>query len=171
MTEFNAIYNANVYVNGNSQLGRASQFKLPDISVGQTETKGLGLVGSVKLPSGIEALEGEITWNSFYPDVFTKVYNPFKACQLMVRANVQAFNASGLAAEAPMVVTVMATFSKNPLGIYKPKEKAEFASTFQATEIHQTVAGREVLYYNAFTNQYRVNGVDMLAQMRANIGM
>ena len=89
---------------------------------------------------------------------------------MMVRANVQVFNAAGLAQEVPMVTIVTATFSKNPLGSYKPKEKAEFASTYQATEIRQTIAGRETLYFNAFTNQYRVNGADQLAQMRRNIG-
>ncbi len=169
--ELNTIHNANVYVNGNSQLGRASEFKLPELSISQDETKGLGLVGTIKLPSGVEALEGEINWNSFYPDVFVKIYNPFKACQLMVRANVQVFNAAGLSTEVPMVVMVTATFSKNPLGTFKPKEKAEFSSTYQATEIRQTLSGRETLYFNAFTNQYRVNGRDMLAQMRSNIGI
>ena len=170
MSAINTIFNANVYVNGNSQLGRASELKLPEIEISQDEYKGLGLVGTIKLPSGVEALEGEITWNSFYPDAFVQVYSPFKSVQLMVRANVQVFNASGLAEEVPMVTMVTATFSKNPLGTYKPKEKAEFASTYQATEIRQTIGGRETLYFNAFTNEYRVNGVDQLAKFRRNIG-
>ena len=49
MSELNAIYNANVYVNGNSQLGRASEFKLPEIEIGMDEHKGLGMVGTIKL--------------------------------------------------------------------------------------------------------------------------
>ena len=170
MSAINTIFNANVYVNGNSQLGRASELKLPEIEISQDEYKGLGLVGTIKLPSGVEALEGEITWNSFYPDAFVQVYSPFSSVQLMVRANVQVFNAAGLAEEVPMVTMVTATFSKNPLGTYKPKEKAEFASTYQATEIRQTIGGRETLYFNAFTNEYRVNGVDQLAKFRRNIG-
>lgn len=59
---------------------------------------------------------------------------------------------------------------KNALGGYKPKEKAEFSSTYQATEVRQVVGGREVLYYNAFKNIYRVDGQDVLNQMRKNIG-
>lgn len=170
MSAINAIYNANVYVDGNSQLGRASEFKLPEIEIGMDEHKGLGMVGTIKLPNGVEALEGEITWNSFYPDVFAKIYSPFKAVQLMVRGNLQEFNAAGLNTEVPIVTMVTATFSKNGMGGYKPKEKSEQASTYQATEIRQLVGGREVLYFNAFTNEYRVNGVDQLSQMRRNIG-
>ena len=128
MSQLNAIYNANVYIDGNNLLGRASEFKLPEFEISQDEYKGLGLVGTIKLPSGVEALEGEVTWNSFYPEVAKKVSHPFKAVQLMVRGNVQTFDARGLAAEVPVVTTVTAMFSKNALGSYQPKEKAEIRS-------------------------------------------
>ncbi|WP_308029048.1 phage major tail tube protein [Neisseria lactamica] len=166
MSAINAIYNANVYIDGNSLLGNASEFKLPEFEFGQDDFTGLGMVGTIKLPNGVEALEGEVTWNSFYPEVAKKASNPFKAVQLMVRGNLQTFNASGF----PIVTTVTAMFSKNALGGYKPKEKAEFSSTYQATEVRQVVGGREVLYYNAFKNIYRVDGQDVLKQMRKNIG-
>ena len=42
-------------------------------------------------------------------------------------------------------------FSENP------KEKAEFGSTYQATEVRQVVGGREVLYYNALRKN-RISG-------------
>ena len=170
MSAINAIYNANVYIDGNSLLGNASEFKLPEFEFGQDDHTGLGMVSTIKLPNGVEALEGEVTWNSFYPEVAKKASNPFKAVQLMVRGNLQTFNASGLAEEVPIVTTVTAVFSKNALGGYKPKEKAEFSSTYQATEVRQVVGGREVLYYNAFKNIYRVDGQDVLNQMRKNIG-
>ena len=50
------------------------------------------------------------------------------------------------------------------------KEKSEHSTTYQATEIRQVVDGREVLYYNALKNIYRVGGEDVLTQMRKNIG-
>ncbi len=170
MSQINAIYNANVYLDGNNLLGKAGEFKLPEFEIGQDEYKALGMVGTIKLPNGVEALEGEITWNSLYPEVAAKANHPFKAAQLMVRSNLQTFDARGLFKEVAVVTTVTATFSKNGLGGLKPKEKSEQASTYQATEIRQMVDGRETLYYNAFKNIYRVDGVDVLAQMRKNIG-
>lgn len=170
MSQINAIYNANVYLDGNNLLGKAGEFKLPEFEIGQDEYKALGMVGTIKLPNGVEALEGEITWNRLYPEVAAKANNPFKAAQLMVRSNLQTFDARGLVKEVAVVTTVTATFSKNGLGGLKPKEKSEQASTYQATEIRQMVDGRETLYYNAFKNIYRVDGVDVLAQMRKNIG-
>ena len=170
MSQINAIYNANVYLDGNNLLGKAGEFKLPEFEIGQDEYKALGMVGTIKLPNGVEALEGEITWNSLYPEVAAKANHPFKAAQLMVRSNLHTFDARGLVKEVAVVTTVTATFSKNGLGGLKPKEKSEQASTYQATEIRQMVDGRETLYYNAFKNIYRVDGVDVLAQMRKNIG-
>ena len=55
-------------------------------------------------------------------------------------------------------------------GGFKPKEKAEFSSTYQTTEIRQVLDGREVLYYNALRNEYRVDGVDVEETYRRNIG-
>ena len=168
--QVNVIYNANVYINGNNRLGQAQEIKLPEVEISQDEYKGLGLVGTIKLPSGVEALEGEITWNSFYEDAFKMAYHPFKAVQIMVRADIQKHDAQGLAAEVPLVTILTGNFSKNPLGSYKPKERAEFASTFQAHEVRQLIDGKEVLYFNAFKNEYRVNGVDALANFRRVVG-
>ncbi|WP_165009730.1 phage major tail tube protein [Neisseria yangbaofengii] len=165
-----AIYNANVYVDGNSLLGKASEFKLPDFEITQDEHKGLGLYATIKLPSGAEALEGEITWNSLYPEVAEKLYNPYRGAQLMVRANQQLHDAAGLAKEVPVVTVLTVLPSKNGLGTFKPKEKSEHNTTYQATEIRQIIDGREVLYFNAFKNIYRVGGKDVLSQMRKNIG-
>ena len=170
MSAINAIYNANVYLDGVNLLGRAAEFKMPEIEISQDEHKGLGMVGTIKLPSGVEALEGEITWNSVYPEVAAKAFNPFKAAQLMVRGNLQTFNAQGLAQEVPVVITVAALFSKNALGTFKPKEKSKHSTTFQAHEVRAVADGREMLYYNAFTNTYRVNGTDVMAQYRRNVG-
>lgn len=67
--QINRITNANIYLDGNNLLGRASEIKLPDISMIMQEHKALGMVGKIELPAGFDKLEGEIKWNSFYHDV------------------------------------------------------------------------------------------------------
>ena len=170
MPKLNAIYNANVYIDGNNLLGKAAEITAPEIEFTMDEVTGLGLFGTIKLPSGMEALEAEMTWNSFYPEVAARSRNPFKSAQLMIRSNLQTFNAAGLEKEVPMVTTMTGTFGKDSLGGFKPKEKAEFSSTFQVNEVRQVADGRELFYYNAFTNTLRVDGQDVLSQMRKNIG-
>ncbi|MGX2974743.1 phage major tail tube protein [Ursidibacter arcticus] len=165
----NEVSNANIYINGNSFLGRAKSIKLPEFEVEFTEHDNLGLIGKLKLPNKVNALEGEIVWDGFYPEVSALAYNPFKAVQLMVRANVKAFNSLGAAAEVPLVMTMTVAFSKTAVGEYK-KEATEYAMTYQVNNIKQVIDGKEVLYFDAFSNNYRVAGEDILSKYRANIG-
>lgn len=166
----NKIDNANVYINGNSFLGKAKSIKLPEFEVEMTEHKNLGLVGTIKLPSGVNALEGEIVWDGFYPEVAAIANNPYRTAQLQVRADVSIYNAAGRATEVPLVMMLNCNFNKTPLGEYKPKEAAEYAMTYQATMIKQSIDGKEVLYFDAFTNKWRVGGQDVLEVYRKNIG-
>ena len=98
-TVIHQIVNANTYMDGNSLLGKAKEFKLPDLEFEFIEHKGLGLHGTVKLPAGLNAMEGEVIWDSFYPEVRVKAYNPYKNVQLMTRSKVLVFDSRGLATE------------------------------------------------------------------------
>lgn len=166
----NQIVNANVYMNGNSLLGKAKEFKIPDIEFEQIEHKGLGMVATIKLPSGLNAIEGEVTWDSFYPEVRAQNTNPFKNQQLMVRSNLQVFNAMGLAEEVPLVTVMNVQFNKIAGGSLKPKEAVELQDSFQLYSIKQTLNGKELLHVDTFANIYRVNGEDVLQKYRTNIG-
>lgn len=165
----NQVANANVYINGNSFLGRAKSIKTPEFEVEFAEHDNLGLIGKLKLPNKVNALEGEIVWDGFYPEVAALAYNPFKAQQLMVRANVQVFNSMGMATEVPLVMTMTVAFSKVNVGEYK-KEPTEYAMTYQVNNIKQVIDGKEVLYYDAYSNKYNVAGQDILQKFRTNIG-
>ena len=168
--EVNRITNANLYLAGNSMLGKAEEVKLPDISAIMQEHKALGMVGKVELPAGFEKLEGEIKWNSLYPDAAKATANPWKAVELQCRSNVEVFTSQGRTREVPMVTYLTVNFKKNPMGTFKQHENAEFASAFSATYIKQVVDGVEILELDYMANIFRVNGDDMLANYRTNIG-
>ena len=169
-TVIHQIVNANTYMDGNSLLGKAKEFKLPDLEFEFIEHKGLGLHGTVKLPAGLNAMEGEVIWDSFYPEVRAKAYNPYKNVQLMTRSNVQVFDSRGLAAEEALVTIMNVAFNKTTGGSLKNKEATEHSDTFQISSIKQTLAGKEVLFVDVLANIYRVNGQDVLQKYRTNIG-
>lgn len=168
--QINQIVNANVYMDGNSLLGKAKEFKLPDIEFEMIEHKGLGLHGTIKLPAGMAALEGEVVWDSFYPEVRARAYNPYKNIQLQVRSNIQVFDARGLVAEEQLVTFMNVSFSKTTGGSLKNKEATEHSDTFQIHSIKQLVGGKEILFVDAFANIFRVSGQDVLDKFRSNIG-
>lgn len=168
--EIKNIVNANIYLNGTSLLGQAEEIKLPTIKASMKEHKALGMVGKLKLPSGIEALEGEIKWNSFYLDTFRTCANPFKTVQLMCRSNVETWNAQGLTEEKELVTILTVQFEEVSLGTYKPQESAEYPSKFQATYVKQTLGGEPVVELDVMTNTFKVGDEDVLANYRTNTG-
>lgn len=168
--EINRITNANIYVNGNSLLGRAEEIKLPDVAAIMAEHKALGMVGKIELPSGFDKLEGEIKWNSLYKEVAKTVGNPFRAVQLQCRSSVETYGSQGRIQEVSLVTFLTVMFKKAPLGTYKQHDNAEFPSSFTATYVKQVVDGDEILELDYMANIFRIGGQDMLAQYRANIG-
>lgn len=168
--EINRITNANIYLDGNSLLGRAEEIKLPDISAIMAEHKALGMIGKIELPSGFDKLEGEIKWNSLYSEVAKKVGNPFKAVQLQCRSNIETYASQGRVKEVALVTFLTVMFKKNPLGTFKQHDNAEFGAAFSATYIKQVIDGEEVLELDYMSNIFRIDGEDMLADYRANIG-
>ena len=164
------ITNANVYMNGNNLLGRPKEFNLPEITAKTMDYTGLGMYGTIEVPTGAEKLEGSAVWNSFYVDVFNRFYNPFKTNQLMVRANLQTVTDAGIVKNEPLVTLVTAGFKKVPLGGYKPQEATEFTTDFSVNSIVQKFNGKEVFAFDPVNNIYRVSSEDILKDFRASLG-
>lgn len=168
--QINTLNNANLYIDGNSLLGTSEEFKLPVVKFKMAEHKAVGMVGTIKVPSGIDALEGEVKWNSFYPSVWGKILNPYTAVQLQIRGSLETYASQGRTAQVPYVVFLTASFYEVPAGEFKQNDKAEFSSKFYASYIKQQVNGQDVLEVDAMANIYKVNGVDQLDLYRQNIG-
>ena len=168
--QVNRIVNANLYIEGVNLLGRAEEIKLPDISAIMNEHKALGMVGKIELPSGFDKLEGEVKWNSLYEEAAKYMANPFKALQLQCRSSIETYASGGRVEEVPLVTFLTLMFKKNPLGTYKQHDNAEFSSAFSATYIKQVIKGKEVLELDYMANIFKVNGEDLLATYRDNIG-
>ncbi|KIA81352.1 MULTISPECIES: phage major tail tube protein [Chromobacterium] len=168
--EINRITNANIYINGNSLLGRAEEIKLPDVAAIMQEHKALGMVGKIELPAGFDKLEGEIKWNSLYKDVAKTVANPFQAVQLQARSNIETYGSQGRLQQVSLVTYLTVMFKKNPMGTFKQHENADFSSAFTATYIKQVIGGEDILELDYMANIFRVAGNDMLELYRQNIG-
>jgi len=168
--QINRITNANIYMNGNSLLGRAEEIDLPDLSVLETEQKALGMVGTISLPAGFDKLAGKVKWNSFYSDIWLAFGNPFLPVSLQCRSSVDTYTSQGRSAEVPLVTFLTVTMSKLPFGAFKPKDNADFQSEFTCTYVKQQFNGQDVFELDVLANIFKVGGVDQLATYTKNLG-
>lgn len=168
--QVNRLTNANVYVDGASQLGKAEEVNLPDITFMMSEHKSLGQIGKVELFSGIDKLEVTIKWNAFYADILKKFANPRKMMKLQVRASLETYDSSGLVGEVSCVAYLTVQPKNFPAGNYKQHDNVEATSKLTCTAYKLEIDGVEVIDYDALANVYSVDGVDVFATYRTNIG-
>jgi P2 family phage contractile tail tube protein len=168
--EIKQITNANVYIDGNSFLGKTEEIKLPDVTTTMVEHKALGLMGKFEIPSGLDKLEATIKWNSLYADVLKKAANPSKAVQLQCRASQETYTGGGRTEEVPVVAFIAGTFKKFPMGGFKQHENVEAETAISVTYLRLNVAGVDILEIDVLANIYKVDGEDLMADYRSNIG-
>lgn len=166
----NRLTNANVYVNGNNLLGRVQEIELPVVKQKMAEHKALGMVGSVEFFAGLEKLEAKLTWNSFYADAMKTAADPSKTVQLQVRSSLETYDSTGRSGEVPVVVFMTAQHKDFPLGNYKQHDNVELVSMLSVTAFRLEVDGANILEIDVLSNIYKVDGTDILAKYRANIG-
>ncbi|MNK92936.1 Phage tail tube protein FII [compost metagenome] len=164
------ISNANVYLDGASFFGKLEEVDLGSIKTVTSDFQGLGMVGLIELPDGIDKLEGKFVWNSLYYEAASKLVTPFKSVQLQCRNNVQVFNSAGLVEELPLVTTMTITGKEYQLGGHKPRDPTKYETPFSATYVRQVLNGQEIVLLDWLANIFKVGGKDQLAKYRQNIG-
>jgi len=166
----NRVTNANVYINGVSQLGKAEEIDLPKVTMKMVEHKALGMIGSFELPAGLEKMEVRIKWNAVYGDVISNMANPYKAIDFSCRSSVENWSASGRDAESPMKCIFRGTFKEVPTGNFKQHDNVEMESRVAVTYLRLDYNGLPKIEIDVLANIWKVDGVDILANYKANIG-
>lgn len=168
--QVNRLTNANVYMDGKSFLGKVEEISLPDIKHKMSEHKALGMVGMMEFFAGIEKMEAKIKWNSFYVDAMKKMANPTKAIQLQVRGSLENYNSTGRGAQQPVVIFLTCTSKNFPTGNFKQHDNVECESMLNVTYCRLEVNNESIMEVDILSNIYKVDGVDILAEYRANLG-
>ncbi len=164
------ITNANIYVNGQSLLGRADEVELAFPKAKMVDHKGLGMFGTAEFPAGIDKLEAKVKWSSVYPEVLSTV-SIFSSLQFQLRASKETYTSQGRTAETPFIGLMTAQFKDGGPLNFKQHEQVDFPMTLVVYHCEYYLAGVQYLLYDVLANMYVINGVDQLATFRANIGM
>lgn len=164
------LVNANVYIDGNSQLGKAEEVTLPELKSKMAEHKALGMVGMIELPSGIEKMEAKIKWNSYYGDLIKKLANPFVNLSMQLRGNLEEWGSAGRLTQVPAVVYLTVNSKNLPGGNFKQHDNVELESDFNCIYYKLEINGEVIFEFDPMSNIYKVAGTDILATYRINLG-
>jgi P2 family phage contractile tail tube protein len=168
----NVLNDANIYVDGADWLGKA-EVSLPEIAQKVIEYSAFGVSGNVELPvSGhVDKMEGSIKFKSMTKDAANVLYDPSYAPLLDARAAIQKYDASsGEMKTYPIKVTMRAFFKKGKLTDFKQASDTDSEADYAAHYFKLEIDGEEILEIDQFNYIYRVNGKDILADIKSTIG-
>lgn len=163
--------NANLYMDGGPLFGKAESVNLPDVSYKQAEHKALGLVGTIEYFAGIDKMEGSIKWTSFYADQLKKMGDPFTAKKVIVYGNLEEYQGGSRVGQTPAKVFMTIAPKNFPLGNFQQHDNVELESKFGCTYIRLEVNGETIYELDVEANIWKVDGIDLLATYRQNLGL
>ncbi len=167
----NKLTNANVFINGTSLLGKAKEVDTPNPVGKFIEHGALGNIGTPEFFAGFEKMEARIMWSSFYADVAKLAANPMQSVELQVRGNLEGYSSAGRSEQTPFVCFMTGTFKNIPTGNFKQHEDVTLESNLTVSYVKIEENGVEIFELDVLANIYKVDGVDLLADYRANLGL
>ena len=168
--QINKLQNARVYLNGTDFIGRAEEIDLPKIKTKTSDAKGLGMMGELVLPGGLDKMESRIKFNSVYADAIKVIANPRKAATVICRASLEVWDQTGVSAEQPVKAELRGFFKDSDSGKLKGRESAEAEATLDVFYYKLTINEEELVEIDVMNNIWKVAGEDILANYKTNIG-
>ncbi len=159
----------NVYL-GKNLFGVASKFQGPDIESATVEIK--NGIGTYNLPVGINAMSASLTLISFDKDVFSKVANPFAEINFTVYQSLDSFSNENLTKSESVKVVLRGSSSKFPLlGELEQQTNVEETLEFNISSAKKYIGSKEIYHVDIPNLIWKVNGVDLSAQLKKNLGL
>lgn len=161
------LYNFNLFVDGNSYAGVASQVTLPKLKVKTEDYRAGGMDAPVKMDMGLEAMDAAFSMTGVAKDVL----------KFFGLSDQNSFNGSFRGAfknQKGEVVAAVATFrgllQEVDMGDWKTGEKGETKYSVGCSYYKLEIDGAPVIEIDPVAGIRLVNGKDQLAGVRAALG-
>ena len=161
-----------VYHNGSDLIGVAT-IDLPELSYMTETLSGAGVAGEIENPTiGMtESTTMTLSFNSIQEEAFNALdwtQNNLFECYASHQVT---DNATGLRTTVSYRINVLGRTKTFPLGTWEPGKKQENEVELETTRLEVLYNNEEKLLIDKLAFIHRVNGTDLLATVRAQMGM
>jgi|GEM_PF-144323 len=168
----NVLNDANIYVDGKQWLG-AAEVTLPEITHKVLDFGIFGVAGGMEVPliGHIDKMKLTIRFKSIDKDVWVKLVNASKTPLLDIRAAVQKYNpVEGQMKFFSVKAITKGFFYRAKYPTFKQGSDDTADAEFEVHYLKVEIDGTEVLEIDKFNYIYRVEGKDLLAEVRSALG-
>lgn len=165
------LINFRVYNNGNDLLGVAT-VELPELEAMSDTVSGAGIAGEVESPvmGHFGSMTTTITWRTIEKSL-AELAKP-DAHALEVRGSEQVYDAAnGIYSTVPVRCSMRVSPKTVSLGSFEPGSTTDSEQEFEVTYLKLEVNKKEVVEIDKYNYIARFNGVDVLAKVRADLGL
>ncbi len=162
------IHDYNVYNSRDELIGDGEKVTLPDLTPASTELSGSGILGSVKIPvpGMFESIVLDIPFRMLSEKV-TELFVARRYAAVKIRGGILRLNEStGEMNEKGIVVTAKGMGSKLSLGEVEQGKKMGPGISIEAVYYKVEIDGKILFELDKFNNVYKVNGVDIMENLR-----
>jgi len=165
------LWNVNVILNGVNTLGRLAEFDVPQPKRLMADFKATGMASKIKIPLGWDELEATLKWESFDAATLAALATMNAPASLTLNADAQVISAAGVIQDIPVVGHLVGPVVDPGPVMIKGQENFSQDTKMSVWHVDLTVNGQQIYLFDALSNQYIANGVDMLAGFRGNLGV
>ena len=160
----------NAYLDGTKMIGVAASVTLPEVNMKTSTVSGVGVNGELDSPTigQFESMEQEIQFNTLYSSA-KDALSPLNTVNLTFRAAQQVYDKTGGYHFKGLRVVEMGRVKTFNPGKIEKGEAMEATIKLELTYIMIEVDGVQLLEADKLNGVYRVNGVDMLAEVNSLI--
>lgn len=159
------IRNFNVFIDGRSYFGRATEGKLPEVKIATAAHRGAGMDGPVGIDMGMEGMTAEVSMAEWDPILLKQLGTRQR---LVFRPAAQGEDA---AEAVPIIATIGGLITAHELPALKPGENSVMKLTIDVRTYRLEIAGEEVWNIDLPNAKRVIGGVDQLASIRKAMGL
>ena len=168
---FSRLLQAVLYIDNNSTYGKTEEVQNPEIVAKMVDHKVLGMNGTLELSAGLDKMEGSFKLNGPEEEIAAMAADVYTQHEFIFRGNQEVYRGQTKIADRPYVVIWRGTFKKSKLGDQKQHENMELNYNINVVYVKLTVNGVPKVEIDIINNIHKVNGKDLLATVRQNLGM
>lgn len=171
MAGITKVFQATVFINGVSAVEKVEEADIPVPTATTATHETISSLGSVDLATGFDAMMARFKWKGVNEELETIISNPYAEASIQVRFNIEKYGDGPLVTDVPGVYFLRGRFKSGAPSGFTAKSDVDSESEFNVTYIRKEIGGRSILEFDPINGIHKVNGQDVRAQKRANLGL
>ena len=160
----------NVYFQDGPFVGQFAEVTVPEIKHKALEHKTGDMIGTRRVPGPMEAMECTLKPDGFYPLFHASMSDPDRMVRLQVRCNLKV-SEGGKTSNVAVRMDIAGWCSADKVGTLQAQDYAKPEYKLEVHYFSLLVEGIEIQTIDIDNHIHRVNGRDLLAEFRSNLGV